>query len=147
MTHILHQLRARSRAISRSLLLVLLATWLSMVCPPCVTQAEAAPELTPAMHCHEQGAPLSDQQSGIPACCQHDHSGPCADGSCGSITAITVSEPSAALTASSEPPFVYLPTVVATYLDDRPLQYRPEPLRMSAADDGPLYLRHCSFLN
>lgn len=147
MTHILHQLRARSRAISRSLLLVLLATWVSMVCPPCVTQAEAAPVQAPAMHCHEQEAPLSDQQSGILAGCQSDHSGPCADGNCNSLSAITVSEPAAALIASSEPPLVFLPTVVTTYLDDRPLQHRPEPLRMSAADDGPLYLRHCCFLN
>ena len=149
MTHILHQLRARSRAISRSLLLVLLATWLSMVCPPCLMQAEAAPisAVATTMHCHSQEAPLPGHQSEAPAKCPHAHAGPCADGNCGAITTITISEPAAALIASSEPPFVFLPTVAATYPDDRPLPHRPEPLRMSAADDGPLYLRHCSFLN
>lgn len=148
MTHPLHQLRTRSRALSRSLLLVLLATWLSMVCPPCLTEAEAAPvSAAPTMPCHSQEAPSSEHQSEAPANCPHAHGGPCVDGSCDAITAITVSEPVAALIASSEPPFELLPTVVAIYLDDKPQQYRPEPLRMSAADDCPLYLRHCSFLN
>jgi hypothetical protein len=148
MTNLLHQLRLRSRALSRSLLLVLLVTWLSMVCPPCLIQAEAAPvSAAPAMPCHSQETPSSDHQSEAPANCPHAQGGPCVDGSCDAITAITISEPAAALIAASEPPFVLLPTVVAIYLDDKPQLYRPEPLRMSAADEGPLYLRHCSFLN
>lgn len=145
MTQILHQLRARGRAISRSLLLVLLATWLSMACPPCMMQAQAS--LVPAMPCHSQEAPLSGHHSEAPTNCPHAYAGSCADGSCGAITATTITEPATALIASSEPPYVFLPTVVATYLDDCPLPHRPEPLRMSAADDGPLYLRHCRFLN
>ncbi|MBU1192384.1 MAG: hypothetical protein KKA36_08285 [Gammaproteobacteria bacterium] len=147
MTHLLHQLRARSRAISHSLLLVLLATWLSMVCPPCMTEAEAAPVAAAAssMPCHQE-APPAGHQSEAPFNCPHAQGGPCVDGSCDAITAITMSEPAAALIAASEPPFVLLLTD-AIHLDDKPQQYRPEPLRMSAADDGPLYLRHCSFLN
>ena len=148
MTHSLHQLRTRSRALSRGLLLVLLATWLSMVCPPCLTQAEAAPvSAAPTMPCHSQETFQVDHQPENPANCPHAYGGPCVDGSCDAITAITISEPVAALIAASEPPFVLLPTVVAIYLDDKPQLYRPGPLRMSAADDCPLYLRHCRFLN
>lgn len=145
MTHILHQLRARSSAISRSLLLVLLAAWLSMVCPPCLTLAQAAP--VPTIPPHTQKAPPAGHQSGTPDCCQDVQAGPCAEESCGAVKASTTSAPAAALIASSEPPFVFIPTVDASYVDDTLRQQPTEPLRMSAADDGPLYLRHCCFLN
>lgn len=143
MTHILHQLRKRSSAVLRSLLLVLLAAWLSMVSPPCVNQAEAAPVSPPIMPCHSQDGLLADQQS----CCQHADTGPCAEETCAAMPVSMASESTAPLISSAEPPFVFLATVVAIELHDAPLQYRPEPLRMSAADDGPLYLRHCCFLN
>lgn len=141
MTNLLHQLRTRSSAISRSLLLVLLASWLSMFCMPCVTPAEAAPVSTSTMPCHGPQAP-ADQMD----VCPHAHAGSCLDGDCGVVMAVPQAEPATALLALSTPEFFLLPSHVVTALDDRPLPYRPGPLGLLVADDGPLYLRHCCFL-
>lgn len=142
MTNLLHQLRARSSAISRGLLLVLMAGWLSLFCMPCVTQAEAAPIHTETMPCHGPQVP-ADQ----PEVCPQGHAGFCLDGDCGVIAAIPPVEPSTALLASTASPFVLLPRYVATSLDEPPALDRPEPLGLLVADPRPLYLRHCCFLN
>lgn len=148
MTQVFHQLRTRSRALAHGLLLVLLATWLSAVCPHCLAQtdlsgpADAAVSETP-MHCHGDAPPVEAQADAHDCCPQAPA---CTGGDCAQMTAIEPGEPLSALVPEvSTPAFVAADYISFTYPSTPPPSV--SNAHTVAFADCPLYLRHCTFLN
>ncbi|HEY9197867.1 MAG TPA: hypothetical protein VIR60_00785 [Gammaproteobacteria bacterium] len=149
MTQLFHQLRSRSRALAHGLMLVLMATWLSAVCPHCLAQTDisgtadvAASDM--ATHCHGDApapvAPLTHTHDQCP------QSPVCTGSDCAQLTAITPGEPLSVLVPElSTPAFVAADFISHAYPSTPPPS---APVARTAAFDAcPLYLRHCTFLN
>ncbi|MBI5041699.1 MAG: hypothetical protein HZB57_11035 [Gammaproteobacteria bacterium] len=141
MPQLFHQLRTRSRAFAHGLLLVLVVTWLSAVCPHCLAQAAETPAM-PA-HCHPDAPPPVEHMAGGHDCCQHD-STPGETG-CSQLSTVTTYEaPTVAASAASV--LAVLPGDVFNTLPAIPAP--TTPLAYTAPTDPcPLYLRHCVFRN
>ena len=144
MTRLFHHLRTRSRAFAPGLVLVLLATWLSMVCPQCLAQAQAAP--TMSSHCQQHmpspAKPVHDGHD----CCQHVQASTCDGGSCVQVSAVTATESLATLVGDSPLQPLLLDTQISqTYPLTPPAL--PRVTYVAAPDPCPLYLRHCVFRN
>lgn len=146
-----HQLRSRGRALAQGLLLVLVATWLSAVCPHCLAQAAEVSE--PVMHCHGDAAAAGDPAAGSDSSVfdtfDHDacpQAPVCTGGDCAQLTAINPDETLEVLIAE-----VATPAFVAADFISHAWPSPPPPaaadLPALAAVGCPLYLRHCAFLN
>lgn len=150
-TALFHQLRARGRGVAQGLLLVLLATWLAVVCPHCLAQAAPVAAVDMAgesMHCHGGEAPAP---AGAVDLDSFDHDNcpqtpACAGSGCAQATALDPGAPQAAVIA--EPP---APAFVAADFLSFAYPSMPPPavadVSVPAAAGCPLYLRHCAFLN
>ncbi len=143
MTQLFHQLRTRSRVFAHGLLLVLMATWLSAVCPHCLAQAAE----TPAMpsHCHTDAPPPAEHMAGGHDGCQHESTSACGDAGCMQLSTVATYEPPAVV-APATSVLAVLPgdvfnTLPAIPAPTTPLAYTAPP------DPCPLYLRHCVFRN
>lgn len=144
MTDIIHQLRIRSGAIASVLLFVLMATWLSVLCPQCMANAAEAPP--PASHCHSDETPTGNSPGGDHDCCDQVLSGPCLGASCAEFSAVSQAEMKIITPAG-----VQFDAVTTSSYDAIP-QAPPELLHTSsptpvAYRTCSLYLLHCSFLN
>lgn len=140
MSHLLAQLRQRSRALATALLCVLMATWLSMLCPDCMVQAAEQPVAPPP--CHSDSVPAPEPHG----CCPALQAAPCSGGDCAQLAPVTISATD--VVAPAAPQFESLPSTVIEQL-----AYHSPPTRLTqsapllAVVSCPLYLRHCSFLN
>lgn len=152
MTQIFHQFRTRSRALAHGLWLVLLATWLSAVCPHCLAQADAADaalsgaaDATEApMHCHGDAPPPADPQTNSHDCCPQAPA--CTGWDCAQLTAIEPGEPLSALVPEvSAPAFVAADFISYAY-PSTPPPSAPDA-HTAVFDPCPRYLRNCTFLN
>ena len=144
MTNIIHQFRVRSGAIASAMLFVLMATWLSVLCPQCLANAADAPP--PASHCHSDEVPTGSGPVGDHSCCDTAHGGPCPGVACAEISALTQAELKVIAPAGVQ--F----DVLATETHDAFPQAPPPSAQYSLSPpiphtDCPLYLLHCSFLN
>ena len=152
MTQLFHQLRTRSRALAHGLWLVLLATWLSAVCPHCLAQADAAGnDMTGAvsaneahMHCHGDAPPPADPQTSAHDCCPQAPA--CSGGECAQLTAIEPGEPLSALVPETSAPAFVTADFISYAYPSTPPPSAPYVSTVAFAD-CPLYLRHCTFLN
>lgn len=149
MTQVFHQLRSRSRALAHGLLLVLLATWLSAVCPHCLAQTDMsgaadAPAPEASAHCHGDMPPPAEPQADAHDCCQPPPA--CTGGDCAQMTAI---EPGELL--STLVPEVSMHVFVAADFISYAYPSTPPPavqvVHTIVPEPCPLYLRHCTFLN
>jgi len=152
MTRLFHQLRTRSRALAHGLWLVLLATWLSAVCPHCLAQANASgADMSGAanvsdmpMHCHGDAPPPAEPMSNSHDCCPQ--ASVCTGGNCAQMTAIESGEPLSALVAEvATPAFIAADFITYAYPSTPPPAL--SNAHTVAFADCPLYLRHCTFLN
>ncbi|MFN2309692.1 MAG: hypothetical protein ABR553_08150 [Gammaproteobacteria bacterium] len=142
MTSILHPLRTRSRALAQGLVLVLLASWLALVCPHCLVQAA---EVSPAPeHCHSEAPAPADTPADAHACCEQ--APVCTGAGCAQMSSVVGVEPVAYSVAGADP---HAPPVTRVASDAYPAAPpAPPPLvQRATADPCPLYLRHCTFLN
>lgn len=144
MTNIIHQLRHRSGAIASALLFVLMATWLSVLCPECMASAAEAPP--PAAHCHSDEATTGNSPGSDHDCCDRVHDGPCLGAACAELSAVAQAEVKviaatgmqfdAAATETYDAFPLAPPAIIQTRLSI------PAPYSVC-----PLYLQHCAFLN
>lgn len=142
MTNLISSLRTRSRAVATALLGVLLASWLSMLCPDCVAQAAEPPASN--SHCHSDPAPAP--QSTDHDCCDQVVVAPCAGADCAELTPVTLSSTDTLTVAA--PQFEALAADVFEILNVAPPAVAAAlPAQPIAAVSCPLYLRHCVFLN
>ncbi len=144
MTNIIHQLRARTGAIASALLFVLMATWLSVLCPECMASAAEAPP--PASHCHSAEVPTGTSPSTGHDCCDQVHGGPCLGAACAELSAVAQAEVKVIAPAGAQFDAVRTETYDAfPQAPPATVQYSLAiPIPHSAC---PLYLQHCSFLN
>lgn len=144
MNPLFHQLRTRSRALAHGLLLVLVATWLSAVCPHCLAQAAEAPEL--AAHCRHDAPPPVEHVTNDHDHCPQAAAPVCDDGNCAQMSTVAKVEPVAVLS---------MDTPLQAFTLDGPFSHAypaappsSAPVVLAAAPDPcPLYLRHCVFRN
>ena len=142
MSHLIGQLRHRSRVIATALLCVLMATWLSLLCPDCMAQAAEPPVFTG--HCHSDTAPAP--QSTEHDCCDQVVAAPCAGGDCAELTPVTLSSTDTLTVAA--PQFETLSAAVFEIMNASPPPVAAAPAVQPLAEVScPLYLRHCVFLN
>jgi len=147
MTQLFHQLRARSRALAHSLLLVLLATWLSAVCPHCLAQVDEASAASPEMagHCQHAAPPAKHMGEGHD-CCPQAASPVCAGGNCAQLSAVANIESDVVLAAEAPQPSLVLDGPFSHAYPHTPPS-SPPGLYSVVPDSCPLYLRHCVFRN
>ncbi|MBI5463015.1 MAG: hypothetical protein HY941_12590 [Gammaproteobacteria bacterium] len=143
MTQLFHRFRTRSRALAHGLLLVLVATWLSAVCPHCLAQAEAAPAMS--AHCQHEAPPPADSALDGHDGCPQSTAPVCAGGECAQMSAVVSIEPVAAV-ATDMP--VHLIAPGAPFSHVYPTSPPVVPVIDAVVlDPCPLYLRHCVFRN
>jgi len=147
MTQLFQQLRHRSRALAHGVLLVLLATWLSAVCPHCLAQVDEASAASPEMagHCQHAAPPAKHMGEGHD-CCPQAAAPVCDGGNCAQISTVANVE-SVAMLAVDAP----LSAFTLDGLFSHAYPATPPPSAPSAytavPDSCPLYLRHCVFRN
>lgn len=159
MTQVFHQLRTRSRALAHGLLLVLLATWLSAVCPHCLAQTDLsqtdlsqidhsgaadAPVPEASMHCRGDMPPPADPQADAHGWCPKAPG--CSGGNCAQMMAIDPGEPLLALISEVAAPACVTADFITYAYPSTPPPSAPTAHAVVFAD-CPLYLRHCTFLN
>lgn len=147
MNQLFHQIRTRSRALAHGVLLVLVATWLSAVCPQCLAQAAELPEM--AAHCQQHASPPVERDTNDHDGCPQVVAPVCEGGECAQMSTI----------AKIEPVAVLLPNVpdapLPAFTLDGPFSHAypasppsSAPVVLAAVPDPcPLYLRHCVFRN
>lgn len=149
MNALMHQLRKHHSAWVPGLVVVLLMTWLAVLCPHCLAEAAAAPANTHAtQHCHsdvDHTQSCHDSQAGD--CCQTaaTHNS-CQATDCAEFAAVTQNEAQVPLLSGAT--FLALPAAMMTRI--APLSGQVAYANISASPQyvsSPLYLRHCSFLN